>query len=265
MTRFLCFTLLFLISLPASAQDTSPTLGQALPRDPAFLMRMRDQLTLDLRETQRMLGFINPSDTQLVETLQTRQADLAKQLSNLAQELQTLGTPNMGIIPGMDVRPGMSPMQPGLMPTQPIQPPRQEQGWQQAEIGHGMMGGMPVPGGIHNYSSMPVMPVPGVPSMTYPPTPMYNGMPSPQVVVPNVPQLGSQAQGWDEAHWGPRLPKELTEVRQSVESLRREITELRETVKSLETQIQLLNRTILLSERVNERVPVTSAPRENEE
>jgi DNA repair exonuclease SbcCD ATPase subunit len=73
--------------------------------------------------------------------------------------------------------------------------------------------------------------------------------------MPNVPQWGNQAPSWE---WGPRLPKELTEVKQSVESLQREITELRELIKRLETQIQLLNRTILLSsERMGER---TSPP-----
>jgi cell division protein FtsB len=52
--------------------------------------------------------------------------------------------------------------------------------------------------------------------------------------------------------WGPRLPKELVELKQSVESMRKEIAELKDTVKALEAQIRLLNQNILLSERVKE-------------
>ena len=285
MKRFLYFTLSLLITLPAFAQDERysrvaevgglpafaqdepSTLGQSLPRDPAFLMRMREQLASDLRATQQALGLINPSDTQLVETLRTRQADLAKQISDVARELQTLNTPGIGgMSQGPETRPGMTPLPPALVPIQPMQT-MPEPGWRQPEPGMppGMAGGI----GIMPPGAMPgaMMPMGGVqpflPNGT-PVAPMTTGgIPVDRMGVPfgyhlpmdtppNVPQWGAPAQAWD--HWGPRLPKELTEVRQSVESLRKEITELRETVKSLETQIQLLNRTILLSERVNERV-----------
>jgi uncharacterized coiled-coil DUF342 family protein len=46
----------------------------------------------------------------------------------------------------------------------------------------------------------------------------------------------------------PQPSKELTELKQTVDSLRKELSEMKESVKALETQIQLLNRNILLSQ-----------------
>jgi hypothetical protein len=82
----------------------------------------------------------------------------------------------------------------------------------------------------------------------------------------NIPYWGNPAQAWENSPWGPRLPQELTGVKQSVDSLQKEIADLKEIIRRLETQIQLLNRTVLLSvpERANERI-VERVPRDNEE
>jgi len=243
MTRFLYFTLLLLIVFPLFAQDEPPTLGQPLPRDPALLIRMRDQLAFELRETQRTLGFINPNDTQLVETLRTRQTDLARQMNDITGQLQTLGpNPNTGDVPSGMGRPGMLP--PGqtareqeLPRTDPLQPytpamPPMMSPWNQPIQPPSSRSGLP-----------------GVPIPTYPSIAPYN----PADKTPNnVPHWNDQDRAWEATPWGPRLPKELTEMRQSIELLQKEITELRTTIKALETQIQLLNRTILL-ERTNGR------------
>jgi DNA repair exonuclease SbcCD ATPase subunit len=244
MRRFLSSTLLFLIALPLFAQDEPPVLEQMLARDPATLMRMREQLTFEYRETQRALSAINPNDTQLVETLKTRQADLAKQMNDIVKQLQTLGSSQPGIgefPPDMNVRPGLTP---GLPTTQPLLP-----------ITTRMDDRRPPSLSELNAPGIPVIP-PGV----YPPTQPY--MPySPAYNppdIPNMPQWGNPPpQAWE---WGPRLPKELTEVKQSVESLQKEIADLREIVERLETQIQLLNRTVLLSsERQNDPAPSPKA------
>jgi len=260
MTRLLCCTLLFLIALPVFAQDEPPTLEQTLPRDPALLMRMRDQLTLDLQRTQQMLGFVNPNDTQLVENLTTQQADLARQINDVMRQLQTLSTPNVGTgLSGLDRRPGMMPqglhgtqpsqtdMPPGLLPNQtfsslqmrqePVMPP---------VMPHvpGLQNAMPI--------NPPINPMPGGMMMGGMPPGAYHPPMMPTPMEPMDAHWGNQPHAWDASSWGPRLPRELTEVKQSVESLQKEIVELRGTIKALETQIQLLTRNILLSERARE-------------
>jgi len=273
MKQFLCLTLLLLIALPTFAQDGPPVLGQALPNDPALLIRMQDQLRFELQETQRMLNIINPNDAQLIETLRTRQAELGRQINDIVGQLQTsLATPNVGAgFPGADARPGLMP---GLPPMQQRQAPD----WRQAEPamppGMGMPGmqGMPMPPEGMMGGMPPGMPMPGMHGMPMPPENMMPGgmipggqnpvlpnmpfNPADVNVMPNhAPQWGiTPPPDWEAAQWGPRLPRELTEMRQSIESLQREISSLRDTVRQLETQIQLLNRNILLNDRANERM-----------
>ena len=251
--------MLFLIAISAFAQDEPMPLGQSLPRDPAFLTRMREQLTFELRETQRQQSIINPNDFQLAEIIRTRQAELARQINDVTSLLQTLGSPGSGeTLPGTGTLNGFPPsvqqgtpsVQHGLPSRQPVEP--------------GMPPVIPMPGNQNFNNSMPVLPVPG--GTYYPPT--YGNVPPFEPMMPVPPSWGGpQAQAFDAAPWGPRLPKELAEVKQSVDSLQREIVELKELVRRLETQIQLLNRTVLLlsGERMTERVPAPERARENEE
>ena len=85
-------------------------------------------------------------------------------------------------------------------------------------------------------------------------TPPYHQIPQPYPQ-PMPPWMGmdqGSASAWEPTSWGAKLPKELTELKQSVESLQKEVADLKETIKALETQIQLLSRTILLSEKMKE-------------
>ncbi|MCL2710388.1 MAG: hypothetical protein FWE95_05870 [Planctomycetaceae bacterium] len=273
MTRFLCLTLLSLIALPAFAQDEPTALGQALPPDPAFLMRERERLNFAYRETQRVLSFINPNDTQLVEDLRNRQAELARRMSDIARQLQTLSTPPIG-----EMLPGMDPRQPAIgMPGMPmptdtpgLPPPPSRQDYSVPPVIPG-----PAPG-LQN--AMPVTPTP-MPGMVggmggyYPPTmSTLPNMATPNIAMSNnplemqnLPYWGNPAHAWNNVPLGSRLPQELTGVKQSVDSLQKEIADLKETIRRLETQIQLLSQTVLRSvpERTNERV--VERVRDNEE
>jgi hypothetical protein len=101
-------------------------------------------------------------------------------------------------------------------------------------------------GGYPILNTPPAMP----PATQNPYMPFY---PAPPAAVPSpMPNWTDQDRAWETGHWGPKLPKELTEMKQSIESLRKEIADLKETNKALETQVQLLIRNILLSERAKE-------------
>lgn len=244
MTRFLCFPLLFALALPLRAQDvpveppaptTPPAAADAsLPRDPALLMRLREQVSFELQQTVRMLGVVNPNDP-FVETLKTQQADQTAQLRQITQQLQAVQqSPSIGAMPPEypSVRPGI----PAIVQPQPD--------WRRAE-------------------SMPLMsptnPVQPVPSYQQPyqlpqnfpdmalPTPAYPLPVQPYAPSNAIPQYGAADQAW-----GPRLPKELSEMKQSIDSLQKEVGELKETIKALETQIQLLNRHFLQTERMRD-------------
>jgi len=249
MSRFVCSLLVFLLALPMFAQDDPAVLGQPLPRDPALLMRMRERLSLELQQTQQMLGFVNPNDTQLVETLKTRQAEFAQQLNDVITQLQTLNTSPPGMSSRWDDMPGRPNMLPpggmGMMPpgaASPMpSPSTREQELLRSEM-------------LQPYSPMPSS---GYPPGYLPfpsPSPPYRNDPpaTPMPTNPSPPAWLDQDRAWEASSWGPRIPRELTEVKQSVESLRKEVADLKETIKALETQIQLLSRNILLSERVKE-------------
>jgi len=252
MTRFLCFSLTLLFALPAFAQNESAPAGLDLPQDPAQLMRLREDLTFQIQEVQRLLSFVNPSDTRTTETLQTRQAELTQQLRSVIDQMQTAAPSGTGRNTGMMSPPGMPSGLPQSLPVQSL--------WGQG----GMNGHMP-PGMIDptmnmsRNAEMPGMPTSGMMQGTMPNPPMQAYPPAGMIApVPPIPAhwMNQTPPGWGVQTPGATqeasLPKELTDMKQTVEALRREISELKETVKSLETQIQLLNRNIVLSERVRE-------------
>ena len=250
MTRILCFPLLFALTLPVLAQEEpiiplqaapptpaavgeAPLFGQTLPRDPVFLMQMRERVALELQQVQQVLSVISPNDTHLIETLKAQQAELAKQYREITQQMQAgFGPPGMGErIPGQfqtDPQVGRMPPMPPVMPPQ---------------------GGLILPATPQPMppASPPIAapPLPTAPNPFYQPSP---AMPLPGSVPYGVPDWNNQGA----ASWGARLSEELTETRQFVESLKREVADLKELVKALEGQIRLLNQNILLSERVRE-------------
>jgi len=255
MTRLLCFTFVLLLSLPVFAQETPVPMGMELPQDPAYLMRLREDITLQIQETQRILGLVNPSDTRTIDTLRIQQAELTQQLRDVIQQLQTAAPPGMGRNAGM-TPPGMPPMS-----VQQQLPTQQMPSWGAAGIGMGGTGGtvspvMTDPNLMYGYSNVDPMtgqPLTAPPAMM--PTPI---MPS---ALPGMPPFSPPAQwggmGVPNPAWGGTaqetvLPRELTEVKQTLDTLRREVSELKELIKTLETRVQLLNRDLMLNERLRE-------------
>ena len=246
MTRILCFALLLAIATPLYAQE-KPLVEQLLPRDPALLSRMREQITNELQKIQQMRGIISPNDTQLIESLDAQQAEWSKQLRDITQQMQAgiLPPPNESVIAQGQFVPSTGRSGMPAMPTWETNGPLP-----QDPRGGYVPPGMPVMPDNRFPSQAPGMPG-GMHQMPMSQMPIYPSQP------PQDPYFGG-GQNWynqergETNYWGPRLPKELTEVKQSVESLKREIAELKDTIKVLETQIQLLNRNILLSERVEE-------------
>ena len=240
MTRFLCFLLLFVLAFPMFAQEEPPASASMLPRDPALLMRMREQVSRDLQNTQRMLSYVNPNDTQLINDLTAHQADLSKQLREISEQMQagTQFSQFSGMPPSRnvdDIRQEILPPT-GRATIPSMMPPQRDSDWQ---MPNSYMPRTIVPSPYQepfpNRSEMPVQP-------SYSPTPpMYGGQ-----------NWTDQDKAWDMTPWGPRLPKELTDMKQSIESLQKEVGELKDTIKALETQIQLLSRNILLNERIKE-------------
>jgi len=259
MSRFLVFPLLLVLVFSVFAQEEPAGVGTPLTpllRDPRLLSQERERITYELQQIQRLLGVISPNDVQTMDVLKTQQTDLAKQLRDLTQQMQAerqspgmLNVPEVlpGQVPPFAMRPGLSqspggelvvsPEQrlPPMPPTMPDMPGNMPRNGYQTPIS--------APYQIPPSSPVTPVPLPYPPIQSYPPTPAVPGQ---------MPNWADQDRAWESGLWGPRLPKELTELKQSVESLRKEIADLKETNKALEAQIQLLIRNILLSERTKE-------------
>ena len=258
MTRFLLFPLLSVIVLPVFAQEEQaqflPQMPQPVLRDPRLFSQERERITFELQQIQRLIGVIRPDDVQTMDALKAQQAELAKQLRDLTQQMQAEPQPGMPnvpnvpeVLPELDHVPGMRPGTNAVPGVEAVSPPEQRM----PAIPGGMQGVPGMQGG-----NIPILryqtPIPTAPPIT--PNPMPNApmqMYAPTPIAP-MSNWADQDRAWESGHWGPRLPRELTEVKQSVESLQREIADLKDTIKALDTQIQLLTRNILLSERVKE-------------
>jgi len=233
MQRLLFAPLLFLFVLPLFAQDEQAPLAQPLPRNQTHLLQAKDKLSREIQQIQQLLGVVSPSDAHY-ETLKTQQAELLKQLKDISQQMQTSDTPSASEV---QTTPSIRPTSPMAREVEiPAFPPR----------------------------GTPIMPnsAPQMPPMYSGDTPFqrpyYHDTPYNQnpmggpMGIPDAPPWLAQDRSWEASAWGPRVPKELIEVKQSVESMRKEIADLKDTIKALETQIQLLSRNILLSEKVRE-------------
>ncbi|MCL2742259.1 MAG: hypothetical protein FWE67_00235 [Planctomycetaceae bacterium] len=188
----------------------------AMPRiNPVVLMRMRDQMNFELQQIQRQLSFIDPNDTQMRTMLTERQSEIAKELKGVAEQLNlTEQNPMQNTLPAM---PRPNSMPPNLSP----------------QFDPSM-----IPGGN------PMMPVAQPPMMQPNMMMQQPGMPPQR----SMPTEFDQERAFADSPWVPQPSKELTELKNSVESLRKETEELKTTIKALEAQIQLLNRNILLSQ-----------------
>jgi len=267
MTRFLCSTLLFLVAIPLCAQEGS--LERQFPRsNQAVLLQTKQQLTRDLQQVQQMLGLIPPSETQITEMLKGQQEDLTKQIKDVTQQLQAFEVP-AGEVPKDAAAPpqGMPGIQgmPGMMPPPLPRPQDMMPNMQSMPPGMpmpNMSGGMGMP--MQTPSRPPlsdVIPMQAPPQYN-PPYPM-DGMGG--MMMPGTPNWGDMSQAWDTSPWGARpasSSRDVLEMKQSIDSLRKEIADLKDTVKTLETQIQLLNRNIVLSERARTNSVDVNATRE---
>lgn len=217
-----------LLALPVFAQDERNSAVPLLPSNPAALAGMRDNITLELQRIQDMLRLFGQNDPQLVETLTTRQKELTEQLSDILRQSQDVGRPS--VAPGI-VNPAARTNGVDPITGQPVLPPTQRQ---VDPLNPGVQPGLPgMMGGGSIQPTYPAVPIYTPPSYTPPswPTP------------PNW--MDSQQQTY-------QLPKELTEVKQSVEALQKEVASLKATIKDLETHILLLSRVISQNDKGRE-------------
>ena len=227
---------------PPRTSVVSPLRGMT----PTMMLRMREQMTRELQQIQRQLGFINPQDAQLQKTLKDMQADLLAQVKDIDAQLKEQGVPlptdvadapdrpNVPAIPPVadpTLIPGGTPQQPTKAEDLLIQRPvTKDETAERMQVPAPVVPANPLPTGMMGGI------VPGTPGMLpQPPSPMQ---PQTSIVpfapMPAVPSMGSEPS------------KEFVELKQTVDSLRRELGEMRDTIKALETQIQLLNRNFLL-------------------
>ncbi|MDR0703982.1 MAG: hypothetical protein LBF88_03255 [Planctomycetaceae bacterium] len=245
--------------IPPTLQESSPepskptAISPTLPRmNPAVLFRMRQQLTFELQQTQRTLGFIDPNDKQLIASLQAEQAELTNQLKEINAQLKIQGIPIENQEPSVNnnLTPKATDMITGTATPLPVEPNlliqrRENQGTKPTTPNTGMeltASKETLPSNVLPLPPFqpPFQPVPGIGII--PPINNPVGTANP------LPTPFDQDQAWSDSPWVPKPSKELSELKQTVDSLRKEITDLKENIKSLETQIQLLNRNILLSQ-----------------
>jgi hypothetical protein len=260
MTRILCFPLVLLLALPMFAQESElGQLGQPLPRNPGLLMQMRDDITLKLQQNKDMQRHVGPNDVQFAEMLQTQEAELVRQLRDIMQQIQEGSQPPVPVAPGNGGMvqdrnmPGRNAIPSGMIPGQPPAPPMpiSREPLQVPPGGQSAIPGIP-PGmypGMQPGMYTPTQSPTGI-TQYVPPQPPYAPFPVP--MQPNWREQEPQWGGDVTPPWAPKLPQELTEVKQSVESLRKEVADLKETIKSLEGRIEMLYRAILMSDKLKE-------------
>lgn len=220
--------------------------GAGLPRvNPAVLLKMRNDLSFELQNVQRTLGLIDPNDAELKKTLTEQQAELVSQLKDINTQMQAQGLAADGDVPAL-------PGQPGVLPTAPKKADTLMGGGVDANnwlIQQQLQPQRPAPRYPGMGSGIEPGSLAGLPPNFSAPNPARDAMPqTPPGYMPYTPQPIDQERAWANSAWGPQPTKELTDLKQTVESLRTEISTLKESVKALETQIQLLNRNILLSQ-----------------
>lgn len=242
---------------PPTTQPPRPSVeGPGLPpaprMNPAMLLKMREQAAFELREIQRTLGFIDPADTQIAETLKERQTELTEQLKDATAQLKAQGFPIDEPAAATELKPAGSEtalpaipkaqdptLVPGGVPQRAVDPNLLIQ---RAPLDP-RSGGFQQPGGMFPGTQIIAPKLPPETLGTVP-----GSVPGTYGVPQMPPTAFDQDQAWANSPWTPQPSKELTELKQTVDSLRKELGEMKETVKALEAQIRLLNQNILLSQ-----------------
>ncbi len=236
---------------PAAAA-ASPFRGMVRPEaDPRLQAGMREELTMNLREISRLIGQVDPRDTQFLETLRKEQASLVEQLK------------------GFESPAAAPPTAAGLDAAAPTLPPVQQNVDRRAPALESFPGD-PLPSNWQQMSpdelakifaeqrrtqpaAMPDRLPPAVPPRGFqPPAPFGAG---------GAPAFGAPASQPLEGFSVPpadaipnRLPwsaqqqpsQEITELKETITALQKQIEQMRAEVKALDTQMQLLNQNILL-------------------
>ena len=259
LTRTL-FAVLVLCSFVVAQESEPPPVGSRTPAisplhgmNPTMMLRMREQMTRELQQIQRQLGFISPQDAQLQKTLNDMQAELLAQVKSIDAQLKEQGVP---VPTDVADRPNISAIPPGADPTlipggSPQQPMRAENILiQRPATGDETVDRMVIP----QPSRMPTGQPDGM--VTPIPDPLPQGMMG--GIIPGMPpqqpgMMPGMVPGGMPFEAMPAVPsmmpepsKELAELKQTVDALRKELGEMRDTIKALETQIQLLNRNFVL-------------------
>lgn len=233
-----------------------------MPRmNPAMLLKMREQITFEIQQTQRTLGFIDPADTQMQSVLKQQQEELTQQLKDINEQLKNQGVP----IDGQPLTVTTTPDIPaGNMATGSLTE-RALPSVPRAQDPTLIPGGLPQTPADPNLLIQRQPPIVPTTSPVYDPKNPYSQSqtsrnefnpidPGPNATLLHTPGLSAlptefdQDQAWNQSPWAPQPSKELAELKQTVDSLRKELAEMKTNIKALETQIQLLNRNILLSQ-----------------
>ena len=214
--------------------------------DPRVAAGMKEELTMQLREITRLMGQIDPRDTQFLDTLRKEQSALIEQLKGLEPATKEAGETGMAppvLPPTTNSRPEA--VEP-LNPAGPELPPNWQQltpealakifAEQQNRRTAAQPGQMPPIPSRNFQSATPLgeTDVPPFGSRRVPP--MGDDFMPPAMGAPAALPWGGQQQP----------SQEIAELKETILALQKQIEQMRSEVKRLDTQMQLLNENILL-------------------
>ncbi len=238
-------------AMPPTAAE-GPFRGTIRPEaDPRLHAGMREELAMNLREISRLIGQVDPRDTQFLETLRKEQASLVEQLKGFDTPAASAATPAAGLdaadpaLPPVQQNINRTPPALDTLPGDPLPP-----NWQQmspdelAKVFAEQRRSQP--------TAMPDRLSPIPPRSGYqPPAPFGAGAPPAFGAATPLPSEGFSAPPVDAM--SNRLPwaaqpasQEITELKETITALQKQIEQMRAEVKALDTQMQLLNQNILL-------------------
>ena len=212
--------------------------------DPRIAAGMKEELTMQLREITRLMGQIDPRDTQFLDTLRKEQSALIEQLKGL--EPATKGPEESEMVlpvqPTTNPRPEaiepLNPAGPALPPNWQQMPPEELAkifAEQQNRRTAGQQGQMP---------PIPPRGFQGAAPFGETDVPAFGGRRVPPMGDDFMPPMG----GLGASPWGGQQQpsQEIAELKETIAALQKQIEQMRSEVKALDTQMQLLNQNILL-------------------
>jgi len=198
---------------------------------PDTLLRLREELTMQIQQIQQQIGRQSPNDTQFTQFLLTQRAETMQQLQAVEAQLQATAADlqDPARMPPQDMSMGMPP------------------GWQQPQPG--MMGGGMTPEMFQQMMQMQQMQQMQQRQQMPPEFGSWQQqmqMPQERPMPfgpPPAQQQGRYIAQWNTPQFDPMMPgQEVVVLQQAITDLRSEISGLRDQIRSLESQIQLLIR-----------------------